>query len=76
MERGKPTEDVVSNEAACRITRQCLRQAAEMFPEVGAVVLMLTRPPFWAEIAMSRGSRDNMLLWGAEEAGRLMVERG
>ncbi|KAG0490556.1 hypothetical protein HPP92_007419 [Vanilla planifolia] len=53
--------DVVSNEAACRITRQCLSgQAAEMFPEVVCGRSAADAAALLAEIAMSRGSRDNI----------------
>lgn len=53
--------DVVSNEVACRITRQCLSgRAARMFPEAVTGRSAAEAAAVLAELAISRGSKDNV----------------
>jgi len=53
--------DVISNEVACRITRQCLTgRAARIFPHAISGSSASEAAAFLAELAMSRGSRDNI----------------
>ncbi|PWZ11555.1 putative protein phosphatase 2C 8 [Zea mays] len=53
--------DVVSNEAACKIARSCLSgRAASRFPGSVAGRTAADAAALLAELAMSRGSRDNI----------------
>lgn len=53
--------DVISNEVACRITRQCLSgRAARIFPQAISGSSAAEAAAFLAQLAMSRGSRDNI----------------
>ncbi|RLM98067.1 putative protein phosphatase 2C 51 [Panicum miliaceum] len=53
--------DVVSNEVACKIARNCLSgRAASMFPESVAGRTAADAAALLAELAMSRGSKDNI----------------
>jgi len=53
--------DVISNEVACRITRHCLSgRAARIFPQAISGSSASDAAAFLAELAMSRGSRDNI----------------
>ncbi|KAL5232535.1 hypothetical protein ABZP36_031311 [Zizania latifolia] len=53
--------DVVSNEAACKIGRNCLNgRAATMFPESVSGSSATDAAALLAELAVSRGSRDNV----------------
>ncbi|BAF18292.1 protein phosphatase 2C 51 [Oryza sativa Japonica Group] len=53
--------DVVSNEVACKIARNCLNgRAASMFPESVSGSSAADAAALLAELAVSRGSRDNI----------------
>uniref|UniRef100_A0A0A9E0I3 protein-serine/threonine phosphatase n=1 Tax=Arundo donax TaxID=35708 RepID=A0A0A9E0I3_ARUDO len=53
--------DVVSNEVACKIVRNCLNgRAASMFPESVAGRTAADAAALLIELAMSRGSKDNI----------------
>ncbi|KAF0927017.1 hypothetical protein E2562_029242 [Oryza meyeriana var. granulata] len=53
--------DVVSNEVACKITRNCLNgRAASMFPESVSGSSATDAAALLAELAVSRGSKDNI----------------
>jgi len=53
--------DVVSNEVACKIARNVLSgRAASMFPESVAGRTAADAAALLAELAMSRGSKDNI----------------
>ncbi|XP_020252561.1 protein phosphatase 1B-like [Asparagus officinalis] len=53
--------DVISNEVACKITRRCLSgRAAKIFPQAIGGSSAAEAAAFLAELAMSRGSRDNI----------------
>ncbi|KAF8716152.1 hypothetical protein HU200_026428 [Digitaria exilis] len=53
--------DVVSNEVACKIARNCLSgRAASMFPESVAGRSAADAAALLTELAMSRGSKDNI----------------
>lgn len=53
--------DVVSNEVACRMTRKCLSgRTARMFPEVVTGRSAAEAAALLAELAISRGSKDNV----------------
>ncbi|KAG1346432.1 putative protein phosphatase 2C 8 [Cocos nucifera] len=53
--------DVVSNEVACRITRRCLSgRTARMFPEAVTGRSAAEAAALLAELAISRGSKDNV----------------
>ncbi|CAL4901718.1 unnamed protein product [Urochloa decumbens] len=53
--------DVVSNEVACKIARNCLSgRAASMFPETVAGCTAADAAALLTELAMSRGSKDNI----------------
>ncbi|CAN6336756.1 unnamed protein product [Urochloa humidicola] len=53
--------DVVSNEVACKIARNCLSgRAASMFPESVAGRTAADAAALLTELAMSRGSKDNI----------------
>ncbi|WVZ99665.1 hypothetical protein U9M48_044928 [Paspalum notatum var. saurae] len=53
--------DVVSNEVACKLARNCLSgRAASMFPESVAGRTAADAATLLAELAMSRGSKDNI----------------
>lgn len=53
--------DVVSNEVACKIARNCLSgRAASRFPEAVAGRTAADAAALLTELAMSRGSRDNI----------------
>ncbi|PKA55915.1 putative protein phosphatase 2C 8 [Apostasia shenzhenica] len=53
--------DVVSNETACKITRQCLSgQAMKMFPKTVKGSSASAAASLLAEVALSRGSGDNI----------------
>lgn len=53
--------DVISNEVACRIVRQCLSgQAAKMFPGAVNGRSAAEAAALLAELAIARGSKDNI----------------
>ncbi|WOK91384.1 putative protein phosphatase 2C 51 isoform X1 [Canna indica] len=53
--------DVVSNEAACKIARQCLNgRMARMFPDAVSECTAAEAAALLAELAISRGSQDNI----------------
>ena len=53
--------DVLSNEVACRVTRQCLSgNAAKMFPKMVNRHSAAEAAALLAELALSRGSKDNI----------------
>lgn len=53
--------DVVSNEAACKIARQCLSgRMARMFPDAVSGCTAAEAAALLAELAISRGSEDNI----------------
>ncbi|RRT34143.1 hypothetical protein B296_00058882 [Ensete ventricosum] len=53
--------DVVSNEAACKIARQCLNgRMARMFPDAVSGCTAAEAAALLAELAISRGSEDNI----------------
>ncbi|KAJ8492457.1 hypothetical protein OPV22_014178 [Ensete ventricosum] len=53
--------DVVSNEAACKIARQCLNgRMARMFPDTVSGCTAAEAAALLAELAISRGSEDNI----------------
>ncbi|CAL9116272.1 unnamed protein product [Musa textilis] len=53
--------DVVSNEAACKIARQCLNgRMARMFPDAVGGCTAAEAAALLAELAISRGSEDNI----------------
>ncbi|KAL6610754.1 hypothetical protein ACP70R_040723 [Stipagrostis hirtigluma subsp. patula] len=53
--------DVVSNEVACKIARNCLNgRAASMFPESVSGRTAADAAALLTELAMSRGSKDNI----------------
>ncbi|XP_039116294.1 protein phosphatase 2C 51-like [Dioscorea cayenensis subsp. rotundata] len=53
--------DVVSNQVACKVARQCLSgRAAKMFPEAVRGRTAVEAATLLVELAMSRGSKDNI----------------
>jgi protein phosphatase 2C len=53
--------DVISNEAACRVARSCLNgRAAAAFPESVSGCTAADAAALLAELAVSRGSKDNI----------------